>query len=561
MNDTTLARNRLAEHLARAGIHDSLVLDALREVPREAFLPPELQEFAYQDTPLPIGEEQTISQPLIVALMAQAARLQPGHKVLEVGTGSGYAAAVFSRVADEVYSIERLPSLAGTAEERLEELGYDNVHVRVGDGTLGWPEAAPFDAILVAAGGPDPPPSLMEQLAPGGRLIIPVGDTPREQRLVCVERRGERFVRTDLGGVRFVPLVGAEGWSTPTGGRAESPPIVKAPPPAGRGAPHLVREVAEPLSEIDGADLGSLMAHIGDARVVLIGEATHGTSEFYRMRARITRELIEHHGFRMVTIEGDWPDAAQIHRWTRGMPPDGESPPFTRFPTWMWRNRETAEFLAWMRAWNAERPADDRAGFHGLDLYSLYTSIDAVLAYLDKVDPDAARVARERYGCLTPWQRDPATYGRAVVTGRYRLCEDEVVAILRDLLDRRLDYVAADGEHYLDAIQNARLVADAEQYYRVMYRGGHASWNLRDRHMFETLRLLLGWHGEESRAVVWAHNSHVGDAYATEMGTQGQETIGALSRSWLGEKAFLVGFGTDHGTVAAATDWGGPMEI
>jgi len=209
MNDTTLARHRLAEHLARAGIHDSAVLDAVREVQREAFLPPELQEFAYQDTPLPIGEEQTISQPLVVALMAQAARLEPGDNVLEVGTGSGYAAAVFSRVARDVYTIERLPGLGDMAEARLAEMGYDNVHVRVGDGTLGWPEAAPFDAILVAAGGPDPPPSLMEQLAEGGRLIIPVGDTPREQRLVSVERRGDDFVRTDLGAVRFVPLVGA----------------------------------------------------------------------------------------------------------------------------------------------------------------------------------------------------------------------------------------------------------------------------------------------------------------------------------------------------------------
>jgi protein-L-isoaspartate(D-aspartate) O-methyltransferase len=227
----------------------------------------------------------------------------------------------------------------------------------------------------------------------------------------------------------------------------------------------------------------------------------------------------------------------------------------------MWRNRETAGFLSWLREWNADQAPDARVGFHGLDLYSLYTSIDAVLGYLDRVDPDSARVARERYGCLTPWQRDPATYGRAVVTGRYRLCEDEVVAMLQDLLTHRLDYVQADGEHYLDAVQNARLVADAEQYYRVMYSGGHHSWNLRDRHMFETLRVLLAWHGESSRAVVWAHNSHVGNADATEMGAQGQETIGGLCKSWLAEQAFLVGFGTDRGTVAAASDWGAPLEI
>jgi len=551
----------LAEHLSRAGIHDPGVLGALRDVPREAFLPPDLQEFAYEDTPLPIGEGQTISQPFVVAMMAQAARLRPDHRVLEVGTGSGYAAAVFSRVAKEVYTIERLAELGDLAEERLEELGYDNVHVRIGDGTLGWPEAAPFDAILVAAGGPEPPRSLMEQLAPGGRLIIPVGETTREQRLVCVERTNGRFTKLDLGAVRFVPLVGEEGWTTPSGGRTPGARLTSPRTARAEGPAHLLREVVEPVPDIDGADLSSLAAHIGDARVVLIGEATHGTSEFYRMRARITRELIEKHHFRIVGIEGDWPDVAQVHRWTHGLSPDGEPPPFMRFPTWMWRNRETAEFLAWLREWNAGRPAEDRAGFHGLDLYSLYNSIDAVLAYLDKVDPDTARVARERYGCLTPWQRDPATYGRAVVTGRYRLCEGEVVAMLRDLLERRLDYAAADGAQYLDAVQNARLVANAERYYRIMYRGGHDSWNHRDRHMFETLQLLLSWNGEGSRAVVWAHNSHVGSADATEMGAQGQETIGGLSRGWLGDGAFLVGFGTDRGTVAAASDWGGPMEI
>jgi len=554
------APRALADHLARAGIHDPAVLHAVREVPREAFLPSELQDLAYEDKPLPIGEGQTISQPFIVALMAQAARLRPEHRVLEVGTGSGYAAAIFSRLAAEVYSIERLHGLSEIARERLEEMGYDNVHVREGDGTLGWPEAAPFDAILVAAGGPEPPPTLLEQLAPGGRLIIPVGATTREQRLVCVERLNGRFRRSDLGAVRFVPLVGAEGWATPTGDRPALS-LVTESHPTRRGIPRLLREVVEPLPQIEGADLGSLTAHIGDARVVLIGEASHGTSEFYRMRAEITKELIERHGFTMVAIEGDWPDAAQIDRWARGANPNGRPPPFTRFPTWMWRNRETASFLAWLREWNAGRPPEARAGFHGLDLYSMHTSIEAVLGYLDKVDPDAARVARERYGCLTPWHGDPATYGRAVVTGRYRLCEDEVVAMLRDLLARRLDYVGQDGERYLDAVQNARLVADAERYYRIMYRGGHDSWNHRDRHMFDTLRLLLAWNGEASRAVVWAHNSHVGNDAATEMGVQGQETIGGLTRRWLEDGAFLIGFGTDRGTVAAASDWGGPLEI
>jgi protein-L-isoaspartate(D-aspartate) O-methyltransferase len=177
------------------------------------------------------------------------------------------------------------------------------------------------------------------------------------------------------------------------------------------------------------------------------------------------------------------------------------------------------------------------------------------------VDPAAAAVARERYGCLTPWQRDPATYGRAAVTGRYRSCEAEAVAMLRDLMSRRLDYLAADGESFLDAMQNAQLVADAERYYRVMYRGGHEAWNLRDRHMFDTLRTLLAWRGENAKAVIWAHNSHVGDHAATEPGAEGQETVGGHCRRWLGDDAFAIGFGTDHGTVAAASDWDGPMQL
>lgn len=560
MNSHAPARDALVTHLRRLGIHDAAVLGAVRDVPREAFLPPELEEFAYQDTPLPIGEGQTISQPFIVALMAQEARLGPDERVLEVGTGSGYAAAIFSRLSREVYTIERLESLTTLARVRLRELGYDNVSIRHGDGTLGWPEAAPFDAILVAAGGPELPATLSEQLAPGGRLIIPVGETPREQRLVRVERQNGRFERRDLGAVRFVPLVGEEGWSAPPG-EASRPALIRPPSSMAEGPVQLLREVVEPVPEIESADVGSLVERIGDARVVLLGEATHGTSEFYRMRAHVTRQLVERLGFTMVGIEGDWPDAAQLHRWARGVSPNGEPPPFTRFPTWMWRNRETVRFIQWLREWNSGRAPETHVGFHGLDLYSLHRSIDAVLEYLERVDPTTANIARERYGCLTPWQRDPATYGRAVMSGHYRRCEDEVVAMLKELLDRRLDYVRSDGERFLDAVQNARLVADAERYYRVMYRGGHHAWNLRDRHMVDTLRVLLAWRGTDARAVVWAHNSHVGDAAATEMGAQGQETVGGLCRAWLGDGAFLVGFGTDRGTVAAASDWGAPVEI
>ena len=224
----------------------------------------------------------------------------------------------------------------------------------------------------------------------------------------------------------------------------------------------------------------------------------------------------------------------------------------------MWRNHEVLEFVEWLREWNA---AHAPVGFYGLDLYSLYRSIRLVLDYLDRVDPDAARIARERYGGLTPWEGDPATYGRAVVTGRYRACEEEVVAMLRDMLARELDYAARDGEHFLDAVGNARVVANAERYYRAMYYGGSASWNLRDQHMFETLEALLRFHGPDAKAVLWEHNSHLGDAAATEMGVRGELNVGHLCRQAFGDRAYLVGFGTDHGTVAAAHDWDGPMGV
>ncbi len=213
-----------------------------------------------------------------------------------------------------------------------------------------------------------------------------------------------------------------------------------------------------------------------------------------------------------------------------------------------------------MRKHNGTVERDKRVAFHGLDLYSLYNSIRSVLAYLDEVDPATAEVARRRYGCLTPWQTDPATYGHAALTGTYRTCEKEVVHMLSDLLEKRRAYAESDGERFLDAVQNARLVANAERYYRIMYYGSRASWNLRDTHMFETLKTLLGFHGAGSKAIVWAHNSHVGDASATEMSARGETNIGELCRREFGTAVYSIGFGTNSGTVAAASNWEAPME-
>jgi len=559
MVDFARERARMVRlHLKRRGIADPHVLEAMGRVPREAFVPQALQEFTYDDTPLPIGEGQTISQPYIVARMIQAATIKSGDRVLEIGAGSGYAAAVMSRIADRVYTIERHAALAQAARQRLTALNYTNVAVIEGDGTRGWPDTAPYDAILVAAGGPTVPEPLRVQLKVGGRLVIPVGESQEWQRLLTLTRiSAQEYREHDLGEVCFVPLLGEHGWP-------DDPPAAAKPSARAGTLPELIRDAAEPLPAIADPAFARLFDRFAEARVVLLGEATHGTSEFYRTRAAITRRLIEQHGFTLVAVEADWPDAAVIDRYVRHKPSRASAePPFRRFPTWMWRNTEVEEFIQWLWARNgAVQDPAQQAGFFGLDMYNLNASVRAVLDYLDKVDPEAARIARERYGCLTPWQRDPATYGRAALSRGYAPCETAVVAMLRDLLEKHLQYAIADEETFLDAAQNARLVAAAERYYRVMYYGAAESWNLRDTHMFETLENLLAWGGGHAKAVVWAHNSHIGNAAATEMGLLREElNLGQLCRERFGRQAALIGFGTDHGTVAAASEWDGPVEI
>jgi protein-L-isoaspartate(D-aspartate) O-methyltransferase len=551
-----LRGDMVSRQIAGRGVSSHLVLDAMRSVPREAFLHVNQGEFAYEDAPLPIAEGQTITQPYIVALMTEALGLKGGEKVLEIGTGSGYAAAVLARIARSVYTVERSGPLATKAAATLAALGYHNIHVLHADGTLGWSDHAPYDAIVVAAGGPTVPPALKAQLKIGGRLVIPVGPDREQQELVRVTRlSANEYKSEDIADVRFVALVGEQGW----GPRGHAAPKARTTDGVVATA---IAAACEKFDSIDSAPLEPLMRRIGDARIVLLGEASHGSSEFYLMRERITRELIKHKGFAFVAIEGDWPDAARIDHYVRHMQyHPSEWTAFARFPVWMWRNREVREFVDWLRTRNATLEAGERVAFHGLDLYSLHNSIHAILNYLDDIDPGAAQVARQRYGCLTPWQTDPAAYGHAALTGGYQTCEQPVVAMLHDLMKKHMAYAVHDGERFLDAVQNARLVANAERYYRTMYYGSRASWNLRDSHMFETLKTLLDFHGPDSKAIVWAHNSHVGDSEATEMSLRGEHNIGHLCRQAYGDAAYLVGFGTHGGTVAAATNWDEPMEV
>lgn len=327
----------------------------------------------------------------------------------------------------------------------------------------------------------------------------------------------------------------------------------------------LIAEEAEPFASIAEADLDPLLERIGDAKVVLIGEASHGTSEFYRMRVRITKELIERRGFTIVAAEADWPDAERVDEYVRLREgkPERAWEAFARFPYWMWRNEETLEFIEWLRRRNESLAiVEERAGFYGLDLYSLHRSMQEVIAYLGERDVELTELAKLRYGGLLAYQ-DPVEYGRKALLTRYASSEDDVVRMLLELLERRLSLMGeqGDGESFFDAERNASVVEAAEKYYRLVFQGSYASWNHRDRHIFSTLEALLAKRGESAKAVVWAHNSHVGDAARTQMKEEGEINIGELARAAFGEASYLIGFGTHAGTVAAASDWGGSLEI
>lgn len=341
-------------------------------------------------------------------------------------------------------------------------------------------------------------------------------------------------------------------------------------------AAEAVRSIALPAC--DGVPAPEVLDElVGDARVVLIGEGSHGTHEFYRARADITRWLIEQKGFTAVTAEADWPDAYRVNRFVRGEGEDRTAEQalsgFERFPAWMWRNTVVRDFVDWLREHNEHQRIESstQTGFYGLDLYSLHRSMQAVVDYLDTVDHVAAARARHRYACFDHTSGDDGqAYGYAAAFGAGESCERQVIGQLIELQRNRLAYLRRDGAHADDdlfcAVQNATTVRDAEAYYRAMFSGRVDSWNLRDTHMAETLDALLG-HLDEMRGlpgatkvVVWAHNSHVGDARATEVGSEGQLTLGQLMRERHGQRCRLIGFSTYRGTVTAASEWGGPSE-
>jgi len=336
--------------------------------------------------------------------------------------------------------------------------------------------------------------------------------------------------------------------------------------------PHApeVAAIARAARRIGGeGDYDAIVERAASAQVVLIGESSHGTADFHEVRALLTRQLIEDKGFRLVLLEADWPDALRVHRWTSGQATEKNAAAalgdFKRFPAWTWRNTVMTDFVTWLRDFNHAHPTS-RAGLFGLDLYSMRASMAMVLDYLDTVDPFAAKRARQRYSCFDAYGDEPQNYGMLATIGRGESCEGEVVAQMADLRRRYGTLVTSHDprseEEFFYAEQNARLVKNAEGYYRSMFRGRDQSWNLRDAHMTETLVALLGHYGKGSnaKAVVWAHNSHLGDARATDMAQRGEWNMGQLARELFGDRVYSIGFSTFAGTVTAAQDWGAPAE-
>jgi erythromycin esterase len=311
-------------------------------------------------------------------------------------------------------------------------------------------------------------------------------------------------------------------------------------------------------------DLDLLMQEIGDARIVLLGEASHGTSEYYTWRTAISKRLIQEKGFNFISVEGDWPDCFEVNKFIKGQLPKEATAvqvlqTYNRWPTWMWGNWEVAALADWLKKYNAAKSGNEKIGFYGLDVYSLWDSLQEILGYLKKKDSTAITAARKAFRCFEPYSEDPQEYARAVAFVSPD-CEAEVVNMLHTLRTKALG-TGVVKESDFDAEQNALVAVNAERYYRAMVRGGGSSWNVRDRHMMETLTRLLALHGPDSKAIVWEHNTHVGDARYTDMARSGMVNVGQLAREQFGsENVYIVGFGSYKGSVIAADEWGAPME-
>lgn len=531
--------------LKNRGIKNSLLLKAFQDVPFSLFLLKDFPTPSYQEISKTEKHKPIETRALVIAKMLEQLNIKEREKILTIGVDSVYILAALSKIYKEVYTVDAHKIYAKWAVEILNKLGITNVFAKNNNLTLGWKAKSPFDVILIASELEEVPVDLKEQLTIGGKLLIPIGPDWAHSVFEIIQRISDTDYKVEkLRDNFFIP----------------HPEILPEIESTDFPEMEIINEIklkAIPFHSIKDFPCDNLLDRIGDAQVVLLGEASHGTSEFYLIRQEITKALIEKKGFNFVCAEADWSDAQQINSYVKYKYTQNKWMPFSRFPEWMWKNEEVLNFVEWLRAYNMKR--ENQSGFYGLDLYGMENSIRLVIDYLEKKDPKLAKLAKTRYTCIMPYMSDPSIYGKMVLSNQLISCEKEILKMLIDLLKNKIKL--NHSPEYFYAYQNANVVADAERYYKAMYYGSADSWNLRDFHMFHTLKSLLSYFGPQSKAVVWAHNSHIGNALATEMYSRGEINIGHLCKEYFRDKSYHIGFGTHKGTVAAAHNWGGTMEI
>ncbi len=536
---------RMITQFKKKGITNPFLLKALQDIP-ETFLSAKVPlPFTDQANNAQVAYEKIEPRVVTVAKMIEHFSIDRADKILVMGVDSVYMLTALSKIYKEVAVIATDHMDVKWINKSLKSFGVNNVSVKVDHQMKGWKEKAPFDAILIASEYEEVSLPLKEQLKIGGKLLIPIGPDWAHLIIEMIHRVSETEYKVEklrddflAPSANILPEIGSRDFPDHE--------IVKE-----------LKAKAISFGSLQDYPIDGLLDRIGDAQVVLLGEASHGTSEFYLCRQEISKALIEKRGFNFICAEADWSDAEQINNYIQNKPSQTDWLPFTRFPQWMWKNKEVLDFVEWQKGYNAQHK--NRSGFYGLDLYGLENSINLVIEYLEKADSRLADLAKARYGCITPFMEDPAIYGKMVLSKQLRSCENEILKMLIDLLKNK--HTLNHSPEYFYAYQNANVVVDAERYYKAMYYGSAESWNLRDFHMFHTLKSLLTYYGPDAKAIVWAHNSHIGNALSTEMYAQGEINLGHLCKEYFRDKAYNIGFGTHTGSVAAAHNWGEKMHV
>lgn len=529
----------ITKQLKDRGIENKLLLQIFLEVTNE------FSAFIEKETFSPEKSVSTEPGLMEIASILGQINIERGKKFLAIGIDSLYIILVLSKIYEQVFVVVSKKEKAKSILNELNKLQIKTVFLIADIWKTDWLETHLFDAILITTEVNEVPDKLKKHLNTGGKLLRAIGKDWKPIIFEIAEKISQTEFKEELiRGEYFIP----------------KPKFLPEVLSNGHPDQEIVDEIKVRAISFDATSnfpVDQLLKRIGNAQLVLLGEASHGTSEFYNTRQEITKALIEQKGFDFVCAEADWSDAEQINNYVRKKNHRSNWMPFARFPKWMWRNTEVLHFVEWMKKYNAKH--QNKHGFYGLDLYGLENSIDLVIKYLEQEDIELANMAKSRYACITPYMSDPAVYGKLLHSKQLKSCEKHVLKMLADLLKNKLRL--NHSPEYFYACQNAAVVVDAERYYKSMFYGNEESWNLRDFHMFYTILSLLSYFGSNKKIVVWAHNSHIGNAVATEMYSHGEINIGHLCKEYFGNSSYHIGFGTHTGTVAAAHNWGDEMQV